>query len=86
MSKKKGLIGAAVGVAAAGIAGAVAAQRVAVGRLRMRPDPYAGEPFGELRGRPVPVRTDDGVALHVEVDGTEDAPLTILFAHGWTLR
>lgn len=88
MSKtKKGLIGAAVGVAAAaGVAGVVAAQRATVGRLRMRPDPYAGEPFGELRGRVVPVRTDDGVDLHVEVDGTEDAPLTVIFAHGWTLN
>ena len=85
-NRKKGLIGAAVGVAAAGVAGAVAAQRVAVGRLRMRPDPYAEEPFGALRGRPVPVRTDDGVELHVEADGTEDAPLTVVFAHGWTLQ
>lgn len=87
MSQKLGLIGAAVGVAAAaGVAGVVAAQRVTVGRLRMRPDPYADEPFGELRGRTVPVRTDDGVNLHVEVDGAEDAPLTVIFAHGWTLN
>lgn len=86
-SRTKGLIGAAVGVAAAaGVAGAVAAQRATVGRLRMRPDPYVDEPFGELRGRVVPVRTDDGVDLHVEVDGAEDAPLTVVFAHGWTLQ
>ncbi|HEY3681478.1 MAG TPA: alpha/beta hydrolase [Streptosporangiaceae bacterium] len=86
MNKKKGLIGAAVGVAAAGVAGAVAAQRIAVGRLRTRPDPAAGEPLGSLRGRPVEVRTDDGVVLYAEVDGREDADLTVVFSHGWTLN
>jgi pimeloyl-ACP methyl ester carboxylesterase len=32
------------------------------------------------------VRTDDGVDLHVEVDGPPDAGLTVLFAHGFTAR
>ena len=32
------------------------------------------------------VRTDDGVRLHVEVDGREDAPLTVVFSHGFTAR
>ena len=32
------------------------------------------------------VRTDDGVDLHVEVDGREDAPLTLVFCHGFTAR
>jgi pimeloyl-ACP methyl ester carboxylesterase len=32
------------------------------------------------------VETDDGVALHVEVDGRADAPLTVLFSHGFTAR
>ncbi|TQM02279.1 alpha/beta fold hydrolase [Pseudonocardia kunmingensis] len=27
----------------------------------------------------------DGVPLHVEVDGAEDAPVTVVLAHGWTL-
>ena len=86
MNRKKGLAGAAVGVAAAGVAGALAAQRIAVGRLRTRPDPYLHEPLGMLRGRPVPVRAGDGVSLHAEIDGAEDAPLTVLFSHGWTLQ
>ncbi len=27
----------------------------------------------------------DGVALHVEIDGPDTAPITVLLAHGWTL-
>ncbi|MGY1652836.1 alpha/beta fold hydrolase [Geodermatophilus sp. SYSU D01119] len=32
------------------------------------------------------VRTDDGVELHVEFDGPEDAPVTVVFCHGFTAR
>jgi pimeloyl-ACP methyl ester carboxylesterase len=32
------------------------------------------------------VTTDDGVPLHVEVDGVGDAPVTVLFSHGFTAR
>ncbi|WP_233488849.1 alpha/beta hydrolase [Blastococcus sp. TF02-9] len=32
------------------------------------------------------MRTDDGVDLHVEVDGAEDAPLTVILSHGFTAR
>jgi pimeloyl-ACP methyl ester carboxylesterase len=32
------------------------------------------------------VRTDDGVDLHVEFDGPEDAPVTVVFCHGFTAR
>jgi pimeloyl-ACP methyl ester carboxylesterase len=32
------------------------------------------------------VTTDDGVALHVEVDGDLDAPLTVVLSHGFTAR
>ncbi|WP_255362368.1 alpha/beta fold hydrolase [Blastococcus aurantiacus] len=43
-----------------------------------------------LTGPPPPgsrtVRTDDGVDLHVEVDGDEDAPLTVVLSHGFTAR
>jgi pimeloyl-ACP methyl ester carboxylesterase len=31
------------------------------------------------------VRTLDGALLHATVDGTEDAPVTLVLAHGWTL-
>ncbi|MCW2634719.1 MAG: alpha/beta hydrolase [Blastococcus sp.] len=32
------------------------------------------------------VTADDGVPLHVEVDGDLDAPLTVVFSHGFTAR
>lgn len=35
---------------------------------------------------PTVVRTADGVALHVEVDGAPDAPVVVLFSHGFTAR
>jgi hypothetical protein len=31
------------------------------------------------------VRTPDGAQLHAVVDGSEDAPVTLVLAHGWTL-
>lgn len=32
------------------------------------------------------VTTDDGIPLHVEFDGPEDAPVTVVFSHGFTAR
>jgi pimeloyl-ACP methyl ester carboxylesterase len=32
------------------------------------------------------VTTDDGVPLHVEFDGDPDAPITVVFSHGFTAR
>jgi pimeloyl-ACP methyl ester carboxylesterase len=85
--KRKRLLGAAIGAAGAvGIGTVVAARRYAVGRARWRIDPDATEPFGELRGRPVTVRAADGVPLHVEVEGPEDAALTVVFCHGYCLN
>jgi len=81
-----GIAGLTAGaVAAAGTGAVIAAERVAVGRLRLRPDPQAGEPFGQLRGRPLTVAADDGVPLHVEINGPDDAPVTIIFCHGYSL-
>jgi len=77
--------GLAAGVAAAGIGTAIAAKKIAVGRIRMQPDPAATEPFGQLRGRAVTVVADDGVELYAEVSGLEDAPLTLVFSHGYSL-
>ncbi|RBY85450.1 alpha/beta hydrolase [Blastococcus sp. TF02A-30] len=54
----------------------------------VRPEPVLELP--PLTGPPPPgsrtVRTDDGVDLHVEVDGREDAPLTVVLSHGFTAR
>ena len=95
-----GVAGLAAGAAVAAGAGAViAAEKVAVGRLRLRPDPEADEPFGQLRGQPLTVLADDGVPLHVEINGPDDAPtvltsggrppqtppVTIIFCHGYAL-
>jgi len=78
------LTATALGAGAAGVG--LAAQRRAVRRLRMRPDPYAAEPFGSLRGRPVPVRADDGTRLYAEIDGEDRTDLAVVFCHGWTLN
>jgi pimeloyl-ACP methyl ester carboxylesterase len=81
-----GIAGLAAGATVAAGAGAViAAEKVAVGRLRLRPDPEADEPFGQLHGRPLTVLANDGVPLHVEINGPDDAPVTIIFSHGYAL-
>ncbi|WP_067454537.1 alpha/beta fold hydrolase [Actinomadura macra] len=83
--RRIGIVGAVAGVGAAGVGAAVGLRHLAVGRVRLRPDPDAGEPFGGLRGRELTVEADDGLSLHVEVDGSDDAGLTIVFCHGYTL-
>jgi pimeloyl-ACP methyl ester carboxylesterase len=79
-------VGITTGVAAAGVGALIAAERIAVGRTRLDPDPAADEPFGQVRGLPVKVLADDGVALHVEVSGPDDAPVTVVFCHGFCLN
>ncbi len=78
--------GVATGIVAAGAGVAIAAEKVVVGRLRLRADPAGNEPFGQLRGRPVAVIADDGVPLHAEVSGPDDAPVTVVLCHGYTLN
>ncbi|MGV8546978.1 alpha/beta fold hydrolase, partial [Pseudomonas aeruginosa] len=39
-----------------------------------------------LTGSAPVVRTDDGVRLHIEADGPADAPVTVVFAHGFAAR
>ncbi|HEY2507639.1 MAG TPA: alpha/beta hydrolase [Streptosporangiaceae bacterium] len=77
--------GLATGIVAAGAGAAIAAEKIAVGRIRLRPDPAIDEPFGLLRGEPVEVLADDGVLLHAEVAGPHNAPVTIVLCHGYTL-
>jgi pimeloyl-ACP methyl ester carboxylesterase len=83
--RRVGLVAAVVGVVAAGTAAGVALERRAVGRARRAPDPYADEPFGSLHTSGRTVYADDGVPLHVEIEGDESAPLTVVFVHGFTL-
>ena len=50
-------------------------------------DPYANEDFSLLDGdRSSVVTTADGVPLAVREAGPEDAPLTVVFSHGFSLR
>ncbi len=81
-----GAAGVIAGAAAAGAGAVVAAERIAVARIRGRSDPESAEPFGRLRGRPLTVLTEDGVALHVEINGPSAAPVTVVFCHGYTLN
>ncbi|MCG5217182.1 alpha/beta fold hydrolase [Streptosporangium sp. KLBMP 9127] len=83
--RRVGIASAVVGIASASVAAAAFAKRYAVGRIRLRPDPEASEPFGELLGEVAEVTTSDGVVLHAEIDGPADAPLTVVFCHGYTL-
>ena len=84
--RSAGLVGGLVGLVAAGAAVGLAAERYAVGRVRLRPDPQAGEPFFALPADRVrDVVAGDGVALHVEEVGPEgDVPVTVVFCHGYT--
>lgn len=81
-----GAAGLVVGATAAGAGAVLAAERIAVSRLKDRHDSSAAEPFGTLRGRELTVLAEDGVGLHVEIDGPDVAPLTIVFCHGYTVN
>jgi pimeloyl-ACP methyl ester carboxylesterase len=81
-----GAAGLVVGATAAGAGAVLAAERIAVSRLKDRHDSSAAEPFGTLRGRELTVLAEDGVGLHVEIDGPDAAPLTVVFCHGYTVN
>jgi pimeloyl-ACP methyl ester carboxylesterase len=81
--RNKILVAAALGAGA--LAAGKAAERRAIRRLELRPDPHAGELFGTLRGTSVPVTAEDGTRLYAEVDGLERTDLAVVFSHGWTL-
>jgi pimeloyl-ACP methyl ester carboxylesterase len=83
--RRYGIPAAIAGVAAAGIAAGVTAERRVVGRERRGPDRYADEAFGSLHTAGRTVTASDGVSLHVEVVGDDDAAVTVVFAHGFTL-
>lgn len=85
-----GAVGLGLGVLAAGAAAGLVAERYVVRRPLHRldaagPDGHGAEVYGSERGDLHPVTTDDGVALHVEVD---EAPgpaddLTVVLVHGY---
>ncbi|SNR49980.1 alpha/beta fold hydrolase [Blastococcus mobilis] len=97
-----GVVGALVGLAAAGTAVGVTVARVAGRRVRaaqLGPAAAVAEeraaaqlrtadPLGtaaRAADRTALVQADDGVLLSVEEIGPRDAPLTVVFVHGYTL-
>jgi pimeloyl-ACP methyl ester carboxylesterase len=80
------LVGVAAGAVAATGTGAVVAEHYLARRIRQRPDPCAGEPFGSLHSRGWTVLADDGVPLHVELAGDPDGWPTVVFVHGFALN
>lgn len=86
MSPRAGWLAGAAGVAAVGSAAGVTAAR----SLRRRvtdEDPHRDEDFELLDAdRSTVVTTPDGVPLAVREVGPQDAPLTVVFAHGFCLR
>jgi pimeloyl-ACP methyl ester carboxylesterase len=93
-----GVAGLAAGAAAAGAGALLAAERIAIGHVRLIRDSAEPEALGALRGRVLTVLADDGVPLHVEIDEPAGAggsaelgperggPVTIIFCHGYTLN
>jgi pimeloyl-ACP methyl ester carboxylesterase len=76
---------------AAGLSAVATIAGVTVARSMTRPavidDPYVNENFETLEGdRSYVVTTPDGVPLAVREVGPADAPLTVVFAHGFCLR
>lgn len=83
-----GIVGAVLGITAAGVAAGVAAERYVVRRSRQGDDPYAAEPFGALEADvELTVETADGVDLHVEILEAQATgqDVTVIFVHGFCL-
>ncbi len=86
--RRAGVIGTIVGAAAAGVAAGVTAERVLLKRRQRNSeqDPYRDEPFGALTAQEYrTVVTDEGIALHVEINGDPLAPVTVVMVHGFCL-
>ena len=85
MKRRVGIVGGIAGAVALGAAAGLAAERYAVGRQRLAPDPDKDEPFFALPAdRTRRVVAEDGVPLHVEEVGPATAPVTVVFCHGYT--
>src|SRR6185503_9000414 len=81
------VVGGAAGLIGAAAVDGVAQQRRSAIRDRARIDPAAAAALGRPTGeRSTTVQTDDGLSLHAELSGPDDAELTVLFVHGFTLN
>lgn len=77
------------GLRASAVVAAVAAAHAAgraVGLRGNAPDPLAGDRLDFPCDRETVVMADDGVPLTVREVGPADAPVTVVFVHGFTLR
>ena len=81
-----GVTSIATGLVGAAALGGVTAQRRAVRKFRAAADGDSAGYDALIADRTYSVLADDGVVLHVEEVGPENAPLTVVFGHGWTLR
>jgi pimeloyl-ACP methyl ester carboxylesterase len=75
-------IGLIAGGLLLGVGAGITLERTLVRRDQRRDDPEAGEPFGQLRGKPATVTSFDGTRLHVEELGSGPC---LVFAHGFSL-
>jgi pimeloyl-ACP methyl ester carboxylesterase len=85
--RNAGLLGAAVGVLAAGAAAGVAVERMTVSRSIRRDAQLALDaagPYGTLRGEPGTVLAEDGTRLYYEIDAAVDTPAPQ--RRGWRAR
>lgn len=83
---RAGLLAGAAGVTAVGTVAGVSVAR-SLGRRVSTDDPYRDEDFELLDvDRSCVVTANDGVPLAVREVGPVDAPLTVVFAHGFCLR
>lgn len=85
--------GRGIGIAAGAVTGAlgvlntvrVLAEHATISRARRRPDPTAEIAIGEFPAdRHYTVSATDGTPLYVEETGPTDAPVVVVFAHGYT--
>jgi pimeloyl-ACP methyl ester carboxylesterase len=84
--RNAGWLAGAAGLTAVGAVAGVSVART-VGRRKKIQDPYEDEDFDLLNAdRGCVVTTTDGVPLTVREVGPVDAPLTVVFAHGFCLR
>jgi pimeloyl-ACP methyl ester carboxylesterase len=81
------LVGGAVGLAAAAAAAGIAVQRRGIESDRALISPRSAAALSPAPAdRHRVVQTEDGIALHTEETGPLDAPLTVLFVHGFALN
>ncbi|WP_111508403.1 alpha/beta fold hydrolase [Mycobacterium kyogaense] len=86
MSPRAGWLAGAAGIAAVGSAAGITAAH-SLRRRVTEDDPHRDEDFELLDAdRSTVVTTPDGVPLAVREVGPQDAPLTVVFAHGFSLR